>query len=72
MSTKKNSPEIADEYPEPVTGRHFVPVGRAADNDHDMRKRAHPAQPMTQVVHPAHPYVYRDPHGKNHSFGGSK
>ena len=40
MSTKKNSPDVSGEFPEPVTGRHFVPVGRAADNDHDVRKSA--------------------------------
>jgi len=68
MSTHKNSPDVSSEFPEPVTGRHFAPVGQAADNDHRARKSAHPAQPMTQVEHMAHPYVYPAAHGKNHSF----
>jgi hypothetical protein len=68
MSTKKNSPDIESEFPEPVTGRHFAPVGRAVDNDHSVRKTAHPAHPMTEIVKPTHPYVYKDAQGKNHSF----
>jgi hypothetical protein len=68
MSIKKNSPDVSSEFPEPVTGRHFAPVGQAADNDHEVRKSAHPAHPMTEIVKPTHPYVYPAAVGKNHSF----
>jgi len=68
MSTKKNSPDVSGEWPEPVSGRHFAPVGQVADNDHEVRKAAHPAHPMTKVVHPTHPYTYKPAHGQDHSF----
>jgi hypothetical protein len=68
MSTKKNSPDTSTEWPDPVSGRNFVPVGRVVDNDHEARKTAHPSHPMTDVVHGTHPYTYAPAHGRNHSF----